>query len=61
MTPFSKRTITHANTKVLLNTRPGAGEEGKKEVKSSNLNNTSDDDCSKRKNFKPTLELPSNC
>ena len=40
------RTITRTNIKVLLNIGPRAGEEGKKELKSSSLPNTFDDDCS---------------
>ena len=40
------RTITRTNIKVLLNIGPGTGEAGKKELKTSSLPNTFDDDCS---------------
>ena len=40
------RTITRTDINILLNIGPGVGGGGKKEVKSSRLLNTFDDDCS---------------
>ena len=40
------RTITRKGINILLNIGPGVGGGGKKEVKSSRLSNTFDDDCS---------------